>query len=112
MVENKRNLNSVFSALADPTRREIVARLARGPCTVGELAEPFDMSLAAVSKHVHVLERAELVDRNRRGRSVECSLNALSLKNAADWIGDYEKFWTDRLGEPEKVIKEYRRSKS
>lgn len=112
MVESQQNLDNVFGALADPTRRDIVARLARGPRTVGELARPFDMSLAAVSKHVHVLARAGLVERNRRGRTIECSLNALQLKSAADWVGDYEKFWTDRLTELEAVIKGHRGSKS
>jgi len=109
MVENKHHLDAVFAALSDGTRRAIVARLARGPHTVGELAEPFDMSLAAVSKHLNVLERAGLLDRVRRGRSIECVLRPRALKNAADWIGDYERFWNERLDSLERVIRKHRR---
>jgi len=112
MVEHPNQLDSLFAALADPTRRGIVARLADGPCTVSELAEPFDMSLAAVSKHVNVLDRAGLIERSRHGRSIECSLNPLQLKTASEWIGNYEQFWNDRLDGLEEVIKEHRRSNS
>jgi len=108
MVEQKQ-LDSLFAALADPTRRAIVARLADGPMTVGEIAAPFDMSLAAVSKHVHVLDRAGIIDRNRHGRNIECALNAARLKPVSDWIGDYEQFWNERLDRLEQIIKENKR---
>ena len=112
MVECSPALDSIFAALADPTRREIVTRLAAGPRTVGELAQPFDMSLAAVSKHVRVLDDAGLIERSRRGRYTECALNPLRLKQVSDWVGDYEKFWKRRLDKLEQVIDEHRRSKS
>ena len=101
-------LDNIFSALSDPTRRAIVAALAEGPCTMSRLAEPFDMSLAAVSKHVDVLGRAGLVERKRHGRYIECSLNSASLKPVSDWVGDYERFWLDRLDNLEAVIREKR----
>lgn len=110
MVEQE--LDSLLGALADPTRRAIVARLAHGPRTVGDLAAPFDMSLAAISKHVHVLDRAGLVSRTRRGRSVECRLEPQRLRAVADWINDYEKFWNERLDELEAVIRKNRKKSS
>lgn len=112
MVEYQARLDDVFGALSDPTRRAIVAELARGPRTVMRLAEPFDMSLAAVSKHVDVLGRAGLVERKRRGRFVECSLNAANLKPVLDWVGNYEQFWLDRIDKLEAVIREKRRKTS
>ncbi len=112
MVKSERQLDALFGALSDPTRRAIVARLASGPCTVGELAAPFDMSLAAVSKHLQVLGRAGLVERVRRGRSIECVLQPQRLKPAADWITDYERFWRERLAALEKVVKEHKRRSS
>lgn len=96
-------------ALADPTRRAIVARLASGSLTVGELAQPFEMSLAAVSKHIQVLDRAGLIDRDRQGRNIVCSLNPTELKTMSDWVNDYEAFWNERLTKLEKVIKERKR---
>ena len=96
MVEKKRHLDELFMALADPTRRAIVARLAAGSLTVGELAEPFEMSLAAVSKHLQVLDCAGLVDRHRQGRPIVCTLNPVELKTMSDWVGDYEGFWNER----------------
>lgn len=110
MVEQE--LDSLFAALADPTRRAIVARLAQGPSTVGELAEPFDMSFAAVSKHVQVLDRAGLVTRTRHGRSMECVLEPARLQPLARWITDYEKFWNERLDVLEDVIKDIKRRSS
>lgn len=98
MVNNKNNrLDSVFSALADPTRRAILARLALGETTVGELAEPFAMSLPAVSKHLKVLERARLLVRERRGRVHRCQINAAAMREAAAWIEHYRAFWDARL---------------
>jgi len=88
-------LSRTFSALADPTRRALLARLAKGPAGVGELAEPFEMSFAAVSKHLRVLEAAGLVDRGRDAQFRPAFLNARPLRDAAAWIADYRRFWTD-----------------
>jgi DNA-binding transcriptional ArsR family regulator len=93
-------LNATFAALADPTRRAILARLARGEATVGELAAPFDMSLPAVSKHLKVLEKARLISRGRQGQWRPCRLRPAGLREAADWLADYRRFWEgsfDRL---------------
>jgi DNA-binding transcriptional ArsR family regulator len=98
MVEKHADdLSRVFQALADPTRREMLHRLANGERTVGELAEPFSMSLAAASKHVKVLERAGLVHRTVSGRTHRCRLNAARLAEAQRWLAYYERFWNDRL---------------
>ena len=86
-------LSEVFSALADPTRRAILARLAEGETTVGDLAQPFEMSLPAVSKHLSVLEAAGLIEREKQGRLRRCHLNAGPMKDAADWISRYSQFW-------------------
>jgi DNA-binding transcriptional ArsR family regulator len=88
-------LSVVFAAVADPTRRAILDRLARGGATVGQLAEPFDMTLAAVSKHLRVLERAGLVHRGRDAQYRPASLNARPLAAAHAWLGDYARFWAD-----------------
>jgi len=93
-------LSSTFSALADPTRRAILARLALGETSVNELAEPFEMSLPAVSKHLKVLEGAGLITRGRNAQWRPCKLDAAPLKEAAGWIDFYRKFWEasfDRL---------------
>jgi DNA-binding transcriptional ArsR family regulator len=90
-------LDATFAALADPTRRAILARLAAGEITVNELAEPFDMSLPAVSKHLKVLERAGLVARSRDAQWRPCRLAAGPLKEVADWVGRYQAFWEARL---------------
>ncbi|WBU39089.1 ArsR/SmtB family transcription factor [Homoserinibacter sp. YIM 151385] len=90
-------LSRVFSALADPTRREILARLAEGEKTVGELAEPFDMSQPAVSKHLKVLESAGLIRRERVAQSRYSRLDAEGMREAAAWIQHYKRFWSDRL---------------
>ena len=95
-------LSSTFAALADPTRRAILSRLAAGEAAVTELAEPFDMSLPAVSKHLKVLERAGLIARSRDAQWRPCHLEPAPLKEVADWIGHYRKFWEasfDRLDE-------------
>src|SRR5436190_24276007 len=88
-------LSDTFSALADPTRRAILARLASGEATVGELADPFAMSLPAVSKHLKVLERAGLISRGREAQLRPCRLSAAPLRDAADWIDDYRRFWEE-----------------
>ncbi|MBF6299955.1 winged helix-turn-helix transcriptional regulator [Nocardia amamiensis] len=95
-------LSRTFAALADPTRRAILARLAEGEATVGELAEPFAMSLPAISKHLKVLERAGLVTRGRNAQWRPCRLDAAPLGAATDWLDRYRKFWDarfDRLDE-------------
>ncbi|HEY0235256.1 MAG TPA: metalloregulator ArsR/SmtB family transcription factor [Afipia sp.] len=95
-------LSSTFSALADPTRRAILARLALGETSVNELAEPFDISLPAVSKHLKVLEGAGLITRGRDAQWRPCKLDAAPLKEAAGWIEYYRRFWEmsfDRLDE-------------
>lgn len=97
---HEERLNHVFAALADPTRRAIVARLARGEATVNELAEPFAMSLPAVSKHLKVLEKAGLVVRGREAQRRPARLEAEPLREVADWLERYRKFWEqsfDRL---------------
>ncbi len=91
------DLDSVFHALADPTRRAIIGALARGPKTVGEISRPFDISLPAVSKHLKVLERARLVSRQVRGREHHCRLNPETLASAHDWLSFYSGFWAERL---------------
>jgi DNA-binding transcriptional ArsR family regulator len=93
-------LSSTFAALADPTRRAILARLASGEVSVTELAEPFEMSLPAVSKHLKVLERAGLIARGRDAQWRPCRLSAGPLRDVADWVEHYRRFWTgsfDRL---------------
>lgn len=98
MVNNSPDpLSSTFAALADPTRRAILARLAAGEATVGELASPFDMSLPAVSKHLTVLEGAGLIARERDGRLRRCRIRAKSLRAASEWIETYRRFWEDQL---------------
>lgn len=88
-------LSRTFAALADPTRRALIARLADGPAPVGELAAPFDMTFAAVSKHLRVLERAGLITRGRDAQYRPASLDARPLRAAAAWVADYQRFWTD-----------------
>lgn len=90
-------LSSTFAALADPTRRAILARLAVGETSVKELAQPFEMSPPAVTKHLKVLERAGLIKRGRRAQWRPCSLQAKPLKDAADWVEQYRQFWEQSL---------------
>jgi DNA-binding transcriptional ArsR family regulator len=97
MVEDSATLDRVFGAIADPTRRALLARLARGEATVGELSTPHAMSLAAVSKHLHVLERAGLMVQRRDGRARYCRLVAAPLRRADEWLADYRAFWGPRL---------------
>jgi DNA-binding transcriptional ArsR family regulator len=89
------SLNATFAALADPTRRAILARLALGETSVTELAEPFEMSMPAISKHLKVLEKAGLIDRGREAQTRPARLNPAALKTAADWIDRYRKFWEE-----------------
>ena len=97
MVKYPANLDATFSALADPTRRAIVARLSRGECSVTNLAQPFDVSLPAISKHLRVLERAGLLARRKEGRVRRCRLVTRPLKDAEEWIVRYRQFWEERL---------------
>ncbi|MCC6801133.1 MAG: winged helix-turn-helix transcriptional regulator [Anaerolineae bacterium] len=90
-------LSTTFAALADPTRRAILGRLAESEATVMELAEPFEMSLPAISKHLKVLERAGLIVRSREAQWRPSRLHAEPLKEAADWLQQYRRFWEDRL---------------
>ena len=95
-------ISSTFSALADPTRRAILARLALGETSVTELASPFEMSMPAISRHLKVLEKAGLIARGREAQWRPCKLKAEPLKQAADWLDEYRRFWEesfDRLGE-------------
>jgi DNA-binding transcriptional ArsR family regulator len=86
-------LSVVFAALADPTRRAILARLADGPATVNEIAEPFDLTLPAISKHLKVLERAGLISRGRQAQWRPCTLEAEPLRQATEWMNRYRQFW-------------------
>ncbi|MGH8775616.1 MAG: ArsR/SmtB family transcription factor [Jiangellaceae bacterium] len=94
---NYDSLDRTFAALADPTRRAVVVRLARHDATVGELAAPFRMSLPAVSKHLSVLEKAGLISRERRGRNQVCRLRADNLAVATAWLERHRDFWTTQL---------------
>lgn len=98
MVErNPAQLDAIFRALADPTRRAMLRRLTAGEQRVSDLAAPFDMSLAAASKHIKVLEGAGLVKRSVAGRTHLCRLEARALREATEWLRYYERFWTQRL---------------
>ena len=102
MVEQE--LNRVFHALGDPTRRAILDRLAAGEATVSHLSRPFPLSFAAVSKHLGVLERAGLVTREARGRERVCRLNPAALEDARAWLEFHQRFWTDRLDALEALV--------
>ena len=104
-------LSLTFGALADPTRRAILARLARGPAAVTELAAPFDMSLPAVSKHLKVLERAGLIERGREAQWRPCELKAKPLKDASEWVERYRTFWEERLDRLDEYLRELQQKK-
>jgi len=105
MVEKRSDrLSTVFRALGDPTRRAMLRRLAAGERTVGELASPFHMSLAAASKHVQVLERAGLVGRHIEGRVHHCRLEAARLSEVEEWLSYYRRFWSERLDALEELL--------
>lgn len=99
-------LDAVFHALGDPTRRAILRELSRGERSVGELAAPFDMSLAAASKHIRALESAGLIRRDIRGRTHLCRLEPGPLADAHHWLAHYERFWTARLDILERLLRE------
>ncbi len=99
------NLDAVFSALSSATRRAILARLTEGPATVNALAEPFDMSLPAVSKHIRVLERAELITRSKDAQFRRCELNPDTIKRVAVWAEQYRPIWNMRFDALEEAIR-------
>ena len=98
-------LDAVFHALADPTRRAMLRRLADEEVSVGDLAAPFEMSLAAASKHIKALERAGLVGRTVQGRTHLCRLEPAAMSDAHDWLTFYERFWTSRLDVLEALLR-------
>lgn len=95
--QSRTGLDDVFTALADPTRRAILARLAQGEACVGELAEPHDMSFAAVSRHVQVLENAGLMQRTKQGRNIICRFDGAPLDEAFGWLSHYTQVWEQKL---------------
>lgn len=100
------SLSATFSALADPTRRAILARLASGEKSAGELAKPFSISQPAITKHLKVLERAGLIERSRRAQWRPCRLKAAPMREASDWIEQYRTFWEERLDRLEEYLQE------
>jgi DNA-binding transcriptional ArsR family regulator len=100
------DLNATFSALADPTRRAILARLSKGDASVLQLAEPFELSQPAISKHLKVLERAGLISRGRDAQRRPCRLDGHGLKQAAAWIGTYRRFWEQSYGRLDDYLQE------
>jgi DNA-binding transcriptional ArsR family regulator len=102
-------LSRIFSCLADPTRRAILARLMEGDASAGELAEPFAMSQPAVSKHLSVLERVGLIERIPDAQWRRCTLKAAPMKQAFDWLTEFEKFWNSSFDRMDKYLKELQR---
>jgi DNA-binding transcriptional ArsR family regulator len=102
-------LSTTLSALADPTRRAILARLVSGEASVNELAEPFEISLPAVSKHLKVLERAGLIVRGREAQWRPCRLNAAPLTNVADWLEEYRQFWEESFDRLDVYLRDLKR---
>jgi DNA-binding transcriptional ArsR family regulator len=102
-------LSSTFAALADPTRRAIMARLAEGEATVNELAEPFPITLQGVSKHLKVLERAGLIARGRSAQLRPSRLQGEALKQAADWLAEYRRFWDESFDRLDEHLREIQR---
>jgi DNA-binding transcriptional ArsR family regulator len=105
-AETVDRLSEVFSALADPTRRAILARLADGEATVNQLAEPFPISLQAISKHLKVLERAGLITRGKEAQWRPCRLDAEPLREVADWVAGYQRFWEQRYDQLDKYLRQ------
>jgi DNA-binding transcriptional ArsR family regulator len=104
-----RQLDQVFSALADPTRRAILARLAAGEATVNELVAPFELSQPTISKHLKVLEQAGLVSRSREAQFRPVRLNATPMAGAAEWLGGYRRFWEESFDRLDEYVKEMKR---
>jgi DNA-binding transcriptional ArsR family regulator len=105
-------LSATFAALADPTRRAILGRLASGEASVTQLAEPFQMSMPAVSKHLKVLERAGLIARGREAQWRPCRLEAAPLKEAADWVEEYRRFWEQSFDRLDEYLRELKNTES
>ncbi len=110
MVKYKRSLDTTFSALADPTRRAILATLTQGQASVSELAKPYRMSLPAVMKHLRVLEHAGLVSQEKTGRVRRCRLAGESLRQASDWLARYRVFWETQLDSLDRYLKQQQTS--
>jgi DNA-binding transcriptional ArsR family regulator len=106
---DEHRLSETFAALANTTRRAILARLARGAATVNELAEPFGVSQQAISKHLAYLERARLIEKRKEGRQQFCSLRAAPLKGAYDWVASYQQFWDEAFDRLEVLLKKEQR---
>jgi DNA-binding transcriptional ArsR family regulator len=100
------HLSVTFAALADPTRRAILARLSQGEASVTELAKPFDLSLPGVSKHLKVLQRAGLITQSRSAQWRPCRLEPARLKEASDWVGEYRRFWDESFQRLDEVLQE------
>jgi DNA-binding transcriptional ArsR family regulator len=105
-------LSATFAALADPTRRAILARLATGEASVTELAEPFEMSMPAVSKHLKVLERAGLIARGREAQWRPCRIEAGPLKDVSDWVEAYREIWEQRLDRLDAYLRELKKERN
>jgi DNA-binding transcriptional ArsR family regulator len=101
---SEHELDRIFQALSDSTRRDILRHIGSGERTVSELAEPYDLTLAAVSKHLKVLEAARLIDRRKDGSFQMIKLNAEALKSASEWLTFYQQFWSSRLNELERIL--------
>jgi DNA-binding transcriptional ArsR family regulator len=99
-------LSVTFAALADPTRRAILARLSQGEASVTELAKPFDLSLPGISKHLKVLQRSGLITQSRNAQWRPCRLDGARLKEAADWVGEYRRFWDESFERLDEVLQE------
>jgi DNA-binding transcriptional ArsR family regulator len=99
-------LSTTFAALADPTRRAMLARLSKGEATVTELAAPFDLSLPAISKHLKVLQRAGLVEQGRQAQWRPCTLRPERLRDVADWVGQYRRLWEDSFERLDEYLRE------
>jgi DNA-binding transcriptional ArsR family regulator len=110
MTTTDERLDAAFAALADPTRRAIVSRLARGDATVNDLAAPFDISLPAVSKHLKVLERSGLITRRRDAQFRPCHLEVEALDGALDWIGAHRRMWDERFDKLDVLLADFQRA--
>ena len=106
MVEQSINLDVVFKSLADATRRDILRRVAKQPLSIGELAEPYDMSFAAIAKHIAVLEAAQLIKKRRKGKQQMINVVPTTVEAAVDHLTQYEKLWQDRFDALEKLLQE------
>lgn len=102
--ETNESLNAVFSALADPTRRAIIAQLAHGEATVAELADPFDISQPAISKHLKILEKSGLIARGKHRQSRPAYLKAAPMKDAVDWLTTFQQFWGESFNQLDQLL--------